>query len=341
MAGTTYTEQAFRGAGALKIAIQRTNGDWGGYVDVGNADTFELTPEADQIDRLSFLEETFGQNLDTDFTAKPTKLKIAFDNMVGENIAKALSSTFSRDTGAVAGTVTDESHTAWHDEQIRLKHEYVSNIVMSTISGGTGTGYTTDTAGYAIGDTIITVITGTGTLVAGGAITFAGDTTKYAIATGVAAPGTIVLKTGLKKAIPAAATDITVVAAVSTLSASTDYTQDTLYTHFIKILKTGVIADGATVLVDYSHKAVTKDSLLGGLSRFNAKIEMNGINKATGKRFTVFVGKATLTSGTSFNFLSKDYAKAEMSGVANIDDDVNSPSFNMPFKVDWNVVATS
>lgn len=341
MAGTTYTEQAFRGAGALKIAIKRTDGVYGGYSDVGNADVFELTPEADQIDRISYLEETFGQNLDTDYIAKPTKLKISFDNMVAENIAKALSATLSRDTGAAAGSVTDEVHTAWHDEQIRLKHEYVSGVVMSTISGGTGALYTTDDAGYAVGSKIITVITGTGTLVAGGAITFAGDTTKYAIETGVAAPGTIVLKVGLKQAIPAAATAITVVAAVATLSATTDYTQDTLYTHFIKILKTGAIADGAKLLVDYSYKAVSKDSLEGGLSRFDAKIEMNGINKVTGKRFTVFVGKATITSGTSFNFLSKEYAKAEMSGIANVDDDVDSPSFNMPFKIDWNVVATA
>lgn len=56
---------------------------------------------------------------------------------------------------------------------------------------GTGTSYTTDTAGYAVGDTDITLITGTGTVVAGDIVTFAGDTTKYVIAVGIAAPGTI------------------------------------------------------------------------------------------------------------------------------------------------------
>src|SRR5574343_578577 len=106
MAATTYKEQAFRGAGALKIAIQRPDGDYAGYTDVGNCQLFELTPEADQIDRISYLEESYGQNLDTDYTAKPTKLKITFDNMTGENIAKALSAAYSRNTGYDAGSVT-------------------------------------------------------------------------------------------------------------------------------------------------------------------------------------------------------------------------------------------
>lgn len=76
---------------------------------------------------------------------------------------------------------------------------------------GTGAGYTTNTAGYAVGATSITLITGTGTINAGDIVTFAGDTNKYVVATGIGAPGTIVLGgNGLRQSIPAAATAVTV-----------------------------------------------------------------------------------------------------------------------------------
>jgi hypothetical protein len=78
---------------------------------------------------------------------------------------------------------------------------------------GTGTAYTSNTAGYAVGATAITLITGSGTVLAGDVVTFAGDTNKYVVSTGVAAPGTIVIaEPGLRQAIPASATAMTIVA---------------------------------------------------------------------------------------------------------------------------------
>lgn len=91
-----------------------------------------------------------------------------------------------------------------------------AQIVTST--AGTGSSATTDAAGYAIGATTITLASaGTGTIVAGDIITFAGDTNKYVVLTGdsnVANGGSIVLAApGLRKAIAATATNITVTAA--------------------------------------------------------------------------------------------------------------------------------
>ncbi len=58
---------------------------------------------------------------------------------------------------------------------------------------------------------MITLITGTGTVLAGDRVTFAGDTNVYIVETGVAAPGAITLaKPGLKVAIPTSATALTV-----------------------------------------------------------------------------------------------------------------------------------
>ncbi len=76
---------------------------------------------------------------------------------------------------------------------------------------GTGASYTTDGSAYAVGAMAITLITGTGTVVAGDVVTFAGDTNKYVAKSGVAAPGVITLQApGLKVAIAASATAMTV-----------------------------------------------------------------------------------------------------------------------------------
>ena len=82
---------------------------------------------------------------------------------------------------------------------------------VETVTNGTGTSYTSNTDGYAVGDTAITLITGSGTVLVGDVVTFAGDTNKYVVASGVAAPGVITLAApGLKQAIPASATALTV-----------------------------------------------------------------------------------------------------------------------------------
>lgn len=85
-----------------------------------------------------------------------------------------------------------------------------------TSTAGTGTGYTSSTAGFAVGITDIAIITGSGTVVAGDVITFAGDSNKYVVESGVAAPGTITIaEPGLKEAIAASAVNMTIVAAAA------------------------------------------------------------------------------------------------------------------------------
>lgn len=89
---------------------------------------------------------------------------------------------------------------------------------VATRTAGTGASATTNNAGYAVGATTITLASaGTGTILAGDYITFATDTgNKYLVVSGdadVSNGGTITLAApGLRKAIPASATNITVVA---------------------------------------------------------------------------------------------------------------------------------
>ena len=89
-----------------------------------------------------------------------------------------------------------------------------SAALTGPIAAGTGAAYTSNAAGYAIGTTLIPLITGAGTVLAGDTVTFAGDTNRYTVVTGIAAPGAIVIAgPGLRRAIPAAVTAATVGAA--------------------------------------------------------------------------------------------------------------------------------
>lgn len=74
---------------------------------------------------------------------------------------------------------------------------------IATPAVGTGAGYLSNlVGGYAVGDTSIALDTGAGTVLAGDIVTFAGDTNQYVVATGVAAPGSIVLQEpGLRQAL--------------------------------------------------------------------------------------------------------------------------------------------
>jgi hypothetical protein len=133
------------------------------------------------------------------------------------------------DTAAGANLLGKQSRTDFQGDVSMLRQGVLldhmgmsiresAQIVTST--AGTGSSATTDNAGYSVGDTVITLaVAGTGTIVAGDVITFAGDTTKYVVASGdadVSNGGTITLAApGLKVAIPASTTAITVVAAAA------------------------------------------------------------------------------------------------------------------------------
>ncbi len=86
----------------------------------------------------------------------------------------------------------------------------------ASVTAGTGTSYTSTTAGFAVGTTSIPLITGSGTILAGDVVTFTGDTNKYVVTTGITAPGTIVIaEPGLKVALAASAVALTVGAAAT------------------------------------------------------------------------------------------------------------------------------
>ena len=91
-----------------------------------------------------------------------------------------------------------------------------AQVVRPAIGTGAATGVTTGVL-TAVGATSIAVkASGSGTILAGDYVTFAGDTNKYLVVTGIAALGSggtlVIADPGLRVAIPAAETTITVVA---------------------------------------------------------------------------------------------------------------------------------
>lgn len=73
---------------------------------------------------------------------------------------------------------------------------------VASVTKGTGSGYLVNNgAGYAVGDTAITVDTGTGTILAGDVITFAGDANKYVVASALSGGVVTLAKPGLRAAV--------------------------------------------------------------------------------------------------------------------------------------------
>ncbi len=70
---------------------------------------------------------------------------------------------------------------------------------INTNTAGTGTGYLTNNPTGTVGSTVIAADTGTGTILAGDIVTFAGDTNKYVVETSLAAGSLSIAAPGLRQ----------------------------------------------------------------------------------------------------------------------------------------------
>jgi len=129
----------------------------------------------------------------------------------------ALRTLLNVNSARVADAVVGEQGIIQSISNLNVRES--AQIVTST--AGTGATVKTNTAGYAVGATVITLKStgGTGTVVAGDVVTFSGDTNQYVVVSGdadISDGGTITLAApGLRKAIAASETAITIVAAAA------------------------------------------------------------------------------------------------------------------------------
>lgn len=143
---------------------------------------------------------------------------------------------------------------------------------------GTGASATTNTAGYAVGSTVITLASaGTGTIVAGDVISFAGDDEKYVVVSGdadVSNGGTITIASpGLRVAIPAAATAITV---ADDYAANVGFSSDAivLAARAPALPQEGDLALDRMLLTDPRSGLVFEVSLYPGYRKIRAEVAM-------------------------------------------------------------------
>lgn len=155
-----------------------------------------------------------------DFSDAANVMKILKDN--GAQVSDA---TLVLDTTASAKLIGLQSRydiagdTTMQQQGILLNKAGLNlreSAAINTSTKGTASGATTNNAGYAVGTTTLTLASaGTGTLVAGDVVTFAGDSNQYVIVSGdtdVSNGGTITIAApGLRVAMSAATKAITVV----------------------------------------------------------------------------------------------------------------------------------
>ncbi len=164
--------------------------------------------------------------------------------ILNENGAPTTGRSLVLDTMAASNLITVKNLTRVNEAgtQMTLRDGQLLDIygmsIKETGQGGqvhvkgTGAAATTNAAGYAKGATVITLAAaGTGTIIDNDVITFAGDTNQYVVEVGdadVSNAGTITIASpGLRQAIPAVATAITVTNTFS--AAGVAFSQDALW----------------------------------------------------------------------------------------------------------------
>lgn len=78
---------------------------------------------------------------------------------------------------------------------------YESNQIEDAHTAGTGTSYLVNDAALAIGDTVIAADTGSGTILAGDIVSFAGDSNKYVVTSALSAGSFTIAAPGLRVAV--------------------------------------------------------------------------------------------------------------------------------------------
>lgn len=158
--------------------------------------------------------------------APQTGRQMVIDTSAGANLRAMYNLTRANEAGTQM-VLTDGQLINLHGFSIKESGQ------IKKFTPGTGAAATTNAAGYAEGATVITLASaGTGTIKAGDVVTFAGDTNKYHVIAGdtdVSNGGTITLAApGLRVALPAAATAITVASAAGGIVKNTAFSPDAL-----------------------------------------------------------------------------------------------------------------
>lgn len=200
--------QANNFAQGLRVLVNEMEADIAAAAAVAGSraiGTAGTTPFGSDFDAIADIRKILDDN-----GAPSTERSLVMNTSAGANLRKLSSLTNVGDAGTTM-TLRDGELLNIHGFSLK------ESAQVATVTAGDASGAKTNTAGYAVGAKVITLgSVGTGAIKAGDVITFAGDTNQYVVASGdadVSGGGTITLADpGLRVAIPAAATAITVLA---------------------------------------------------------------------------------------------------------------------------------
>lgn len=160
-------------------------------------------------------------------------------------------------------------------------------------AAGTGASATTNTAGYAVGATAITLASaGTGTILAGDVISFAGDASKYLVVSGdadVSGGGAITIAApGLRQALPGSAVAVTLAA---DYAASVAFSQNALHlvTRQPALPQEGDAADARMMITDPRSGLVFEVAIYPGYRKMKAEVSIAWGVKATKPEHTALL----------------------------------------------------
>lgn len=201
--------------------------------------------------------------------APQTGRSMVVNTAAGANIRTNTQLTKANEAGSVM-TLRDGELLNVHGFSIKESAQIVDKVA------GTAASATTNATGYAKGATVITLASaGTGTIVPGDVISFAGDTEKYVVVAGdtdVSNGGTITIAApGLRKAIPAAATAIT---RSASFAANLGFSSNAinLATRAIALPREGDAAIDRTTLVDPRSGIAFEVALYAGYRKIRAEV---------------------------------------------------------------------
>lgn len=196
---TIYGDQIKQAMRAITNTIESavwTAGRAGASRATGTAGT---TPFASNHDSMADLRKMLADN----GCPMDNQITLAMNTSAGAALRKLTQLQKANEAG---GTELLRQGTLLDLQGIMIKE----SAAPVSVTAGTGASYTTNTAGYAVGATAITLITGTGTILAGDVVTFAGDSNKYVVSTALTGGVVTLAAPGLRQAIPASATAVTV-----------------------------------------------------------------------------------------------------------------------------------
>lgn len=225
-------------AQAMRTLVNEVEADIAGeYAEASRAyGTAGTTPFASDLSDTAEVRKILADN-----GAPLSDMQLVIDTTAGAKM-RTLTQLTKANEAADASLLRQGVLLDVHGMQIRESAQVQSH------TAGTGSGYLVNDASLAVGDTVIAVDTGSGTILAGDVVTFAGDTNKYVVASALSGGSFTIAEPGLKTAVA----DNSAITVVSDYSANMAFSKSAivLAARAPAIPEEGDQADDAMIITD-------------------------------------------------------------------------------------------